>query len=787
MNEMERRAQELDEFLDELAQDPNAAARENLDAATAEFARKLALTESAREAESAHSQEAQTRVWQRVSNQAEAARIARERAANSGPRRLSLFGWPWARAGFVTAAVVLVALAGLAVWATRPPSVSAQEIMQKARAAVTSPDAGGVKSFVLTEVQRAAVNSRLVAERGLKGDEQIVSETQRWYEAPNRWRSEFTQKIVAPDGKEVSRYTSVQVSDGTDVWDYTSDPNIVNVNPFDPGMNVQNQISPFGQQVTDLGTLFEQASTCFDPKVTGRAMVAGRATYVVDLGPTKCPSASVGAMNGREIIWVDQETFFVLKREIHATDSDKVLMTDEVTNVQYNVAIDPARLAFTPPANVPVSDNRPKPAPSADQYQAQLKQLAPSLDFPLFAPAYVPSNLTPLQPRMDPNLGNQAELPYVLPQDVGTSASAGPNGLTVVELKASYALVARWTQGADPVQIGAAKGWLRRGVHNADSTGSDSAALVVRDGTLVSVSSFNVTPDELVKIAASLETVPGSHASLTNPTPPTLGELRAKSSFPILVPTYVPHGLTPEPPTGGEQPGESVEIKYHRADGGIALDVVIGPTDCCPGFLQMRNEDLKLPNGTTAHLIREQTNQYGGMTLWWPQDGATIALSGPDLTQDELIKIAASMSKTAELGQVQVPDARSSPTPVPPPTFKVLRPTWFPEPMKVFEQFDGSIVTLGLDPHPDSDTTPHARMTLTEMPKSLGSGGSSDPQATQEKIGPYQVTIIHRGQGCTMMEWEAGELALSLSNVYDPPGQLRYTCEQMRKLVESIQ
>lgn len=31
-----------------------------------------------------------------------------------------------------------------------------------------------------------------------------------------------------------------------------------------------------------------------------------------------------------------------------------------------------------------------------------------------------------------------------------------------------------------------------------------------------------------------------------------------------------------------------------------------------------------------------------------------------------------------------------------------------------------------------------------------------------------------------------GEVALTLTNVWDPPGSLRYSCEQMRRIVESV-
>jgi hypothetical protein len=48
----------------------------------------------------------------------------------------------------------------------------------------------------------------------------------------------------------------------------------------------------------------------------------------------------------------------------------------------------------------------------------------------------------------------------------------------------------------------------------------------------------------------------------------------------------------------------------------------------------------------TAHLLNVQA-AFGGPILWWEQDGTYVAVSGPHLTKDDLVKIASSMSATA--------------------------------------------------------------------------------------------------------------------------------------------
>ena len=117
--------------------------------------------------------------------------------------------------------------------------------------------------------------------------------------------------------------------------------------------------------------------------------------------------------------------------------------------------------------------------------------------------------------------------------------------------------------------------------------------------------------------------------------------------------------------------------------------------------------------------------------------------------------------------------------------FSILEPAWLPEEMQENVQVDGQVVTLRFDPNPDDP--PHAVLTLTELPAALvGAGGAQDPQASLEQIGNRKVTVIRRGQECTNFTWYEKGLQLSFNNVYDPPGQLRYTCDQLQKVIESI-
>ena len=203
---------------------------------------------------------------------------------------------------------------------------------------------------------------------------------------------------------------ALEVSDGKDLWNYNQTNNVITVDPLDPRTNGQGMISLFGQNVETLQEMLQQARNCFAPIITGSAAIAGRDAYIVDLGATRCGTASGPEMQGRTMIWVDKGTFFVLKIEQHSTTDDKVIVTSQVTGVQYNLSVDPAQFTFVPPAGATLVDNRPKPALSSEQLEQQLSLLANQVAFPLFATNYVPSGLGPRAPQSNPMVDNMIEV-----------------------------------------------------------------------------------------------------------------------------------------------------------------------------------------------------------------------------------------------------------------------------------------------------------------------------------------------------------------------------------------
>ncbi|MHB1294384.1 MAG: LolA family protein [Anaerolineae bacterium] len=786
MTSDERQAELLDAYLNDLEHDVAATPPAELEADLADVARGMAHDLQAPEPSAAFTRQLRGRLIQEA-----------QRA--SAPRRAPSF---WGslvgtqRPVWRIAAVLLliVALSAVSLWAARPATVNAQEIIAKAQAATALPADGGIRTLAWRETWRT----------WFEGPEGPVNagETERWYEAPSRFRIATVNAMTDAEGN-VKRSSTLLVGDGTDVWYYEPDEGRVTVNRLSGESGLEG-ITFFGQSAGDLTTLLEQSETCYDARVTGSDTVAGRDAYVIDLGPSKCPSASAPDTNGRRIIWVDKETYLVLKQELYSADGQELMTQSEVTSVQYNVALDSALFIFEVPDNVDVIDGRPQALPTGQAptavaiematpqvtvepqqaaLLAALEDLAQGAEFPFFVPEDVPAGLAPRLPKLQETgvEGGELWIEYVPADEVAEDTFAT---LRIVEQRATYEIVTNWTQGAAPIAMPEGKGWVRRGAQSLTGA-TDSAVLALRDGTLVSLNSFTLTPEELYELAKTLQTVPGSRAPLPEPQAPTLEELRAQAPYPLFVPTWVPEGLTPAAPLG-------YEITYYDAKGQAAL-VVLNGTYLAEDP-RYAGEEVALPNGLAAHLL-DMPAESGGPILWWVQEGTPIAISGPQLTQEDLLQIAESMLSTADLGQtrerVEPTPLSAVPTPAatPTPAFAFPRPIWLPEPMVERVQADGDIVTLGYIPEGRANEVMPPALLITILPKALaGSEEVTDPQASVEQIGGREVTVIRRGaEGCVTYTWDEGDLRLTLTNVYDPPGTLKYTCDQMRQIVASFE
>lgn len=758
----EQMANLIEQYWQALESKPNAAPPQGLDSQTIQTLLKLRrnLVSSDPDPEFVSS------LRTRLAGQAAAPISSPSPRQNAAPLRFfTIRRW-----SFISiAGAVILGLLALSLWITRPQPASAQQLLDKARTAAGDLLSVGVKSFAMTQMSSDLfVDDPQAAPKGYS-----LGETKTWYNGPTVWRLE--SHFTAPNQPSTS---SITVSDGTSQWEFNQNDNSVSIQSADP----RSFPSP---SVLSLDLLQQDMSNCYDPKVVGEETIAGRAAYELDLGPAKCRSASMPQLNGDHAVWLDKETFFILKSEIRAVNSDQITSALQVTDIKYNLELPGDLFTFTPPQDARVDDTRPQPALGDREFQSQLTALAQRAGFPAFAPSFLPNELQPRAPRFN-EIENQIELAYTPADQVTSNTPADTYGVQIYEKLADYDLVRNWTDGAEPLDLDGTQVWVRRGDFDANAgLGSNSAVLVVRDGTLISVSSFPIKPDQLIEIAKSLQPIPGGHAPLPNPTPPSLAEIRATSNFPFLIPTYLPDGLTAEPPT-------SNRIQYHRADGSVALIVQNAPQGqgAMEQASRFKGSSITLSSGISSHLLTFNPNI---VIVWWNQDGGYTSLEGHEISSDEMTKIASSMSATADLGKVEPPPARPTATPIPPPSFTFLKPKWLPETMTVTEvnspapNNTGSAVEIHFDPHPGGE--PHDVLTLTEI-----SGAPVEPindaEAITKIIGDRKVTIIKRGEGCITYSWRQHDLSLTLTNPYDPPGppgQARYSCDQMDKIVESIQ
>jgi len=125
-----------------------------------------------------------------------------------------------------------------------------------------------------------------------------------------------------------------------------------------------------------------------------------------------------------------------------------------------------------------------------------------------------------------------------------------------------------------------------------------------------------------------------------------LAELRRELDFPVFIPTQLPEGLHPLTPTYDRL----VSISYVDDDLNRVLSVASGPAGCCLDAdpRKMVGGGTPIRKGSEARFIPVEP-EFGGNILWWNEDGAYIALSGPHLTQEDLFAIAESLSPTATL------------------------------------------------------------------------------------------------------------------------------------------
>jgi outer membrane lipoprotein-sorting protein len=186
-------------------------------------------------------------------------------------------------------------------------------------------------------------------------DDNLLGEMKGWFEAPGRWRYEFS----SPDPARVHE-TVVMVSDGLRYWLYRGETNtyltgsvseyLANFGlsateaPPPPTFGLLLGPVPLGDVDAYLQALAEAGNATLSSRNWERT-IAGRRADRVDLQGQDGHTFSV---------WVDQEYDFVLRFETQYASSSPAgeepgTLEGEVQAVQFNADIDDAVFAFEPP------------------------------------------------------------------------------------------------------------------------------------------------------------------------------------------------------------------------------------------------------------------------------------------------------------------------------------------------------------------------------------------------------------------------------------------------------
>lgn len=280
----------------------------------------------------------------------------------------------------------LLSLIGmLALAACTQPLPSAEELAQRmeaARAAMTSAEATLSISFTTPE-QSGTLSALGWMEQTSQRDAVGVPIT--------RMRTEVS------GASEAELLGMTMVSDGSTFWLYSPAEQRVITGSRDE-LKESVQADP-ALPATMLSELINQGLEAVDLKVVGTEMIAGRPTWKVDFTPRAETSAQLG-LNGviNGTLWVDEKLALPLKMTLEAGDLGQG--TVELSNLQVNQPIDPARFRFTPPPGVTVEEAADLAEQMRDRAAANLAEARAAVDFSLREPGYLPTGLSLVEVRL---------------------------------------------------------------------------------------------------------------------------------------------------------------------------------------------------------------------------------------------------------------------------------------------------------------------------------------------------------------------------------------------------
>ena len=404
--------------------------------------------------------------------------------------------------------------------------VSAQPIARRAPVQPGSASSGRVRSFKLTAMQEIWLDNGYA---GLRMDTTPVRiQIRLWYASPTQWRIERSYLTPPAQPALASAFLpspNVSVRNGHLWWGYDAAHHTAMVRSvasvqdmFPGGPPLWFETGALESPVPDsaarnLRAFLKYAATCDMPKgvpvstpaLAGQDSVAGHAAYVIDFGDKPCgwTSASAPEEMGRRLMWVDQQTFFLLKLVRYSVMSrlvrpqDKFFERMTVTQLRYNVPLAASLFAFTPPPHTRRAPTAPQPvAPATAKPLAAIRRQVP---FPVFVPTWVPYGLRYMQATVDGK------------QHIAIDYEAHGKHLSIGEGPIGCCL------DADPRRYGGPTLPNGRAANLLD-VGAQYGGLILwwdQEGTYLALSSATLSKGDLLRIAASMSKTAGPTRALT--------------------------------------------------------------------------------------------------------------------------------------------------------------------------------------------------------------------------------------------------------------------------------
>jgi outer membrane lipoprotein-sorting protein len=247
-------------------------------------------------------------------------------------------------AGIGSAAMLVLAPAGLVTWWSQPTAVSAETILDRAQA--TASNRAEIKTYHLKMI-------------GSRGGTTVDIEV--WYGGSTKQRS-----VNRPTGSGAAAVPSTEtVFNGEHAWIIlTENGRTRAVHTVGTDWNKPGGDPAKPGSLTDVLASYTSEKSCLDARLDGETTVAGRPAYQIITAPKRegCDGPSRAeaddqklAMLGEMRIWVDKESFLLLKSETRDR-SGAVLKRGEVTSIEFNVSIPDSVFTYTPPPGVQVRE-----------------------------------------------------------------------------------------------------------------------------------------------------------------------------------------------------------------------------------------------------------------------------------------------------------------------------------------------------------------------------------------------------------------------------------------------